>query len=115
MDLNKTRLERAHIKLHSEIARLVSPPFSATPEELAAIEPLIKHSADALRDELLEDEGETVEFLKRNRLEIENFFPDMIEHFNSQTIRDAIYNYYARNFPGKTREEIEDIIKRKCN
>ena len=34
--------------------------------------------------------------------------------FNDSDVYDAIYNYYRRNHPSKSQEEIELILKRKC-
>lgn len=38
-----TRLERAHKAWHNEVARLVSPPYSGTPEEYKKIEPQVRY------------------------------------------------------------------------
>ena len=110
----KTRLELAHHKWHATVAKLVSPPYTAEPGELEAIKPLVESAQDEFRRELLKDKDEAIVFLLRNRLEVENFFGDLMAKFNSEDVYRAVYNYYARNFPSRSKEQIEEILKQKC-
>ncbi len=111
---NKTRLELAHAELHHKIASLVSPPYTGTLDEYNVIKPHLDEAAEKFRLELLKNEKEVIEFIGKNRLEVESFFGDIMNHFKSQEIHDAIYSYYARNFTKKSKEEIELIIKQRC-
>ena len=110
----KNRLELAHKKWHREVAQLVSPPYSATPEELKRIEPLLEKGREIFREDFLKDKDEAIEFLQRNRLEVENFFGDLMLRYPCKEIYDTLYNYYARNFPSWPQETIEEILKQKC-
>ena len=112
--MEKTRLEAAHKEWHREVARLVSPPYSGTPEELKKIKPYLEDARKKFQKEFLKDKDEAIEFLSRNRLEVENFFGDLMQRFECQEIYDTLYNYYARNFPSWPREKIEEILKNKC-
>ena len=114
-ETSKTRLEIAHHKWHSTVAKLVSPPYTGSPEEFEVIKPLVEKAQDDFCVELLQDADEAIEFLSRNRLEVENFFGDLMRKFDSNEIYDALYNYYARNFPSRSRAEIEEILKIKCD
>lgn len=109
-----TRLERAHEAWHNEVARLVSPPYSGTPEEYKKIEPQVDKAADAFCEEFLKDKDEAIAFISRNRLEVENFFGDLMRKYPEREVYDALYNYYARNDSRRTKEMIEEILKRKC-
>ena len=110
----KTRLELAHHKWHNTVAKLVSPPYSGETEELKAITPLVEAAQNKFRTEFLKDKKEAIEFISRNRLEVENFFGDLMIRFDDSEVYDAIYNYFKRNYPSKSKEEIELILKRKC-
>jgi hypothetical protein len=110
----KTRLELAHREWHSKVAKLVSPPYTGTPEELEAITPLLDQARDDFRCEFLRDKDEALDFLSRNRLEVENFFGDLMNKYNSREVYDVLYNYYARNHRSWPREKIEEILKAKC-
>lgn len=114
MNMEKTRLELAHKRWHSEVAKLVSPPYSGTPEEYKLIEPLHEEIVEIFREEFLKDKDEALEFLSRNRLEVENFFGDLFDKYPTSEVYDTLYNYYARNFPSWPREKIEEILKEKC-
>ncbi len=114
MNEEKTRLELAHKAWHSEVARLVAPPYKGTPEEYKKIEPALEAAVEKFRLEFLEDKDEAIEFLSRNRLEVENFFGELYERYNCQEIYDTLYNYYARNFPSWPRGRIEETLKLKC-
>lgn len=109
-----TRLELAHKKWHHEVAKLVSPPYSGTPEEYKRIEPLLEMEREIFRGEFLTDKNEAIEFLQRNRLEVENFFGDLMLRYPCRAVYDTLYNYYARNFPSRPREKIEEILRQKC-
>ncbi len=111
---NLTRLELAHKAWHSEVAQLVSPPYTGTLEELEMIKPLLEAGREKFREELLRNKDEAIEFLKRNRLEVENFFGELYERYKCQEVYDTLYNYYARNFPSWPKEKIEEILKQKC-
>lgn len=111
---DETRLELAHKRWHSTVARLVSPPYTGTPEEYAAIKPLADAAAEEFRLEFIKDKDEAIEFLGRNRLEVENFFGDLFERFRCREVYDALYGYYARNFPSRGEEKILEVLKRKC-
>ena len=67
MNEEKTRLELAHKKWHSEVAKLVSPPYTGAPEELKKIEPLLEEAGRFFCEELLKDKNEAIKFLERNR------------------------------------------------
>lgn len=110
----KTRLELAHREWHSKVAKLVSPPYTGTPEELEAITPLLDKARDDFRCEFLRDKDEALDFLSRNRLEVENFFGDLMNEYNSREVYDVLYNYYARNHRSWPREKIEEILNAKC-
>ena len=110
----KTRLELAHKKWQHEVAMLVSPPYTGTFEELEKIKPLVKKEQEKFREELLKDKYEAIKFLDRNRLEVENFFGDLMLRYPCKEIYDTLYNYYARNWPSWPREKIEEILKQKC-
>lgn len=114
MNEEKTRLELAHKRWHSEVAKLVSPPYSGAPEEYKKIEPLHEKIVEIFREEFLKDKDEAIEFLSRNRLEVENFFGDLYLKFNTPEVYNCLYNYYARNFPSWPREKIEEILRNKC-
>lgn len=114
MTTDKTRLELAHIRWHSEIARLVSPPYTGEPEEYKRIEPILDRGRDVFREEFLKDKDEAIEFISRNRLEVENFFGDLMLCYPCKEVYDALYNYYARNHPSKPKETIEKILLEKC-
>ena len=115
MNEEKTRLESAHKRWHSEVARLVSPPYTGTPEEYKKIKPAVDAAAEEFRLEFLKDKDETIEFLSRNRLEVENFFGDLLQKFDCQEVYDTLYGYYERNFRRTwTREKIEEILRQKC-
>ena len=114
MTTDKTRLELAHIRWHSEIARLVSPPYTGEPEEYKRIEPILDRGRDVFREEFLKDKDEAIEFISRNRLEVENFFGDLFDKYPTSEVYDTLYNYYARNFPSWPREKIEEILRNKC-
>ncbi len=109
-----TRLELAHKRWHSTVAELVSPPYKGTPEEYKAIEPALNEAREKFRLEFLEDDSEAIEFLKRNRLEVENFFGDLYLKFNTPEVYEALYGYYARNFPSWPQEKIKEILRQKC-
>ncbi len=111
---SNTRLELAHKEWHHRMAELVSPPYAGTPEEYEEIKPGLDKAREAFLSELLEDQRELIEFLSENRIEVENFFADIMKHFHTDEIYDTIYNYYARNFPSRPKEEIDLIIKQKC-
>ena len=113
--MEKTRLELAHQKWHHRVAKLVSPPYSGTQEELAAINPLLEEAAEEFCIEFLKDKDEAIEFLQRNRLEVENFFGDLYEKFDTPDVYYCLYNYYARNFPNRPQAEIEKILREKCD
>ena len=89
-DKSATRLELAHYRYHSEIASLVSPLYKDV-EYYEALKPVFLALYDEMRCELLANEDETIEFLSRNHHEVENFFGDIILHFNSQRINEEIY------------------------
>ena len=110
----KTRLELAHKRWHSTVAELVSPPYTGTPEELEAIKPLLDEARELFRAEFLKDKNDAIIFLKRNRLEVENFFGDLMQRFDCREIYDTLYNYYARNWPSWPGEKIEELLRRKC-
>ena len=110
----KTRLEKAHHKWHSTIAKLVSVPYIGEEEELKSIIPLVEAAQNEFCKEFLKNKKEAIEFICRNRLEVENFFGNLMCKFNDSEVYDAIYNYYRRNHPSKSQEEIELILKRKC-
>jgi hypothetical protein len=109
-----TRLELAHKRWHSGVAKLVSPPYTGTPEELEKIKPILEEAREGFRKEFLMDKKEAIEFLSRNRLEVENFFGDLMLRYPCQEVYDTLYNYYARNFPSWQRERIEGIVYQKC-
>ncbi len=109
-----TRLELAHHKWHSEVAKLVSPPYKGTPEEYKKIKPIHDKLVEEFRIEFLKDKDEAIEFLRRNRLEVENFFGDLYLKFNTPDVYDCLYNYYARNDSRRTKEKIEEILREKC-
>lgn len=110
-----TRLETAHKRWHGEVARLVSLRYTGTPEELKKIEPLLDRARELFCKEFLRDKDKAIEFLSRNRLEVENFFGDLYLKFNTPEVYDCLYNYYARNFPSRPKEEIEKILREKCD
>ena len=110
-----TRLEIAHKTWHGTIATLVSPPFRATPEELQAIQPRVDEATENFRIAFLENEEETIAFLSRNRLEVENFFYDLYQKFHTPEVYSCLYNYYARNHPSWQREQVEQALEQKCN
>ena len=110
-----TRLELAHKKWHNTVAKLVSPPYSGTPEEFKLIKPLHDKAAEDFCVEFLKDKDEAIEFLSHNRLEVENFFGDLYSKFNTPDVYDCLYNYYARNFPSWPSERIEGVLKAKCD
>ena len=112
--IKETRLELAHKKWHGEVARLVSPPYSGTPEEYKKIEPILEKGQQTFCKEFLENKDEAIEFLSRNRLEVENFFGDLMRRYPCKEVYDALYKYYARNHPSWPQEKIEEILKRKC-
>ena len=115
MNEEKTRLELAHKRWHSEVARLVSSPYTGTPEEYKKIEPALDAAVEKFRLEFLKDKDEAIEFLGRNRLEVENFFGDLMRKFDCQEVYDTLYGYYARNFRHTgTREKIEEVLRQKC-
>ena len=114
MNEEKTRLELAHKRWHSEVAKLVSPPYSGASEELEKIKPLLEKWQENFREEFLKDKDEAIKFLARNRLEVENLFADLYLTFNTPEVYDCLYNYYARNFPSWPQEKIEEILKQKC-
>lgn len=115
MDADKTRLELAHKRWHSEVARLVSPPYTGTPEEYKEIEPALDAVVEEFRLEFLKDKDEAIAFLSRNRLEVENFFGDLMQRFDCREVYDALYGYYERNLRHTgSREKIEGILKEKC-
>jgi len=109
-----TRLELAHKIWHSTVAKLVSPPYMGTTQELEAIKPKIDEAAENFLIEFLKDKDEAICFLSRNRLEVENFFGDLYSKFTLPEVYDCLYNYYKRNFPSRPREEIEEILREKC-
>ncbi len=111
---NKTRLELSFEKLRHQIAELVSPPYTGEPEQYEKIKPSLDRVREAFLSELLCDENEAIEFFSRNRIEMEWCFAEMMKHFKSENVYNAVYDYYARNFPSRTSEEIELIIKQKC-
>ena len=110
----KTRLEIAHKKWHKTVAELVSPPYTGTKEELDAIRPLVDEAAKGFCIEFLKDKNEAIEFLSRNRLEVENFFGDLYFKFNTPDVYECLYSYYQRNFPSWSSERIERILEDKC-
>ena len=85
-----TRLELAHKRWHSEVAKLVSPPYKGTPEEYKKIEPRLDELADAFCEEFIKDKDEAIAFISRNRLEVENFFGDLMEKYPSKEVYDAL-------------------------
>lgn len=109
-----TRLELAHKRWHIEVAKLVSPPYTGTTEEYKRIEPLLEKGRGIFREEFLKDKNEAIEFLCRNRLEVENFFGDLMFRYPCEEVYETLYNYYARNFPSWPREKIEEILRQKC-
>ena len=111
---DKTRLELAHKRWHKTVATLVSPPYTGAPDELEAIRPLVDKAAEEFCTELLKDKDEAIEFLSKNRLEVENFFGDLYLKFNTPDVYSCLFNYYARNFPSRKKEQIEEILERKC-
>ena len=76
--------------------------------------PQLKKGQELFCEELLKDKDEAIAFLGRNRLEVENFFGELMKRFPCREVYDALYNYYARNFPSRPREQIEEILRRKC-
>ena len=108
---NGTRLENAHASMHRRIAEMVS---KLEAKELTFEE--LEKAAEALREEfeaeLLKNEEEIIVFLRRNRLEIEAHWQAIIDHFNSKAIYQAIYDYYARNFYSRSKNEILEICER---
>ncbi len=114
MNIEMTRLELAHKEWHRTVAKLVSSPYTGTPEELEAIKPLVNEAQENFRIEFLKDKDEAIEFLQRNRLEVENFFGDLMLKYQTREVYDTLYNYYARNFPSWPREKIEEILRQKC-
>ena len=111
---SKTRLELAHKAWHASVAKLVSSPYTGAPEELEVIRPLVDEAADKFSAEFLKDKVEALEFLSRNRLEVENFFGDLYLKFPTPEVYECLYNYYARNFPSRSQEQIEEILREKC-
>ena len=106
-----TRLENAHASMHRKIAEMV---YDLNAEKLSFEE--LQEADKVLREEfeaeLLKNEEECIEFLKRNRLEIEGHWQAIIDHFNSRAVYQAIYDYYARNFYSRSRNEIIEICER---
>ncbi len=109
---NTTRLETAFKTYQREMVRLVSPPYTGAPGEYEQIKPKLEEARAVFLGELLKDEKEAIAFFSVNRLEMEWCFKDMLALFQSERVYDAVYNYYARNFPSKSPKEIELIVKR---
>ena len=108
---NGTRLENAHASMHHKIAEMV-PKLEdkrLSWEEFGRINKALREEFEA---SLLESEEEVIQFLNKNRLEIEAHWQAIIDHFNSKAIYQAIYDYYARNFYSRTRDEIMEICER---
>ena len=114
MNEEKNRLELAHKRWHGEVAKLVSPPYKGTPEEYKKIEPRLDELADAFCEEFIKDKDEAIAFISRNRLEVENFFGDLMDKYPSKEVYDALYHYYYRNCPSRPKEEIERVLREKC-
>lgn len=108
---NGTRLENAHASMHHKIAEMVSK-LGTKEISLEELEDIAKALREKFEEELLKNEEEIIEFLKRNRLEIEAHWKAIIEHFNSKAIYQAIFDYYARNFYSRSRGEIIEICER---
>lgn len=108
---NGTRLENAHASMHQKIAEMVSKLQSKklSQEELQKREKALR---EKFEEELLKNEEEIIEFLKRNRLEIEGHWHAIIMHFNSKAIYQAIFDYYARNHYSRSRSKIIEICER---
>ena len=109
--LSGTRLENAHASMHHKIAEMVSM-LEAKKLSLEELEETAKVLREEFEAKLLEDEEEIIEFLKKNRLEIEAHWKAIIERFNSKAIYQAIYDYYARNFYTRSKNEVIEICER---
>ncbi len=114
VDLKKTRLELAFKSYKKEIVRLVSPPYTGAPDECEKIKPSLDKAQAVFLAELLKNEKEAINFFAVNRLEMEWCFNHMLKQFKSPEVYNAVYSYYARNFPSWSKEKIEQIINQKC-
>ena len=108
---NGTRLENAHALMHHKIAKTV-PKLEIQKLSQEEFEEIDKTLREEFEAELLKSEEEIIEFLKKNRLEIEGHWQAIIEHFNSKAIYQAIFDYYSRNFYNCSRSEIIGICER---
>jgi hypothetical protein len=108
---NGTRLENAHASMHHKIAEMVSK-LEANELSFEELEKAVEALREEFESELLKNEEEIIVFLRRNRLEIETHWQAIIDHFDSKAIYQAIYDYYARNFYSRSKNEVIEICER---
>lgn len=111
---NGTRLENAHALMHHRIAEMI-PKLESKELSWERFESVARKLRQDFEAELLENEAELIEFLKKNRLEIEAHWQPIIDHFNSGAVYQAIFDYYARNFYTRSRSEILEMCERITN